>query len=94
MLTIKLTIKTHGRYPIIKPPVIPKIIPIPPLKEEKTGSPIIPKNIYIKTAKNAPNLLLIAPTIYIINKDNENGITKIDIVNGDTIAIIEERIAI
>lgn len=35
-----------GINPIINPPVGPKIIPIPPWNELKTGNPNIPKRIY------------------------------------------------
>lgn len=53
-LQIKPTIGIRIK-PKIYPPVGPATTPMPPLKPANTGSPIIPKSIYINTAKVASN---------------------------------------
>jgi len=64
---LKYMTKDAAKNPIRNPPVGPSIIPIPPVKFEKTGSPIAPSTKYnnktfqesflkIREIKNIPNV--------------------------------------
>lgn len=64
---------TMGMKPIKNPPVGPKIIPTPPLKEAKTGTPITPSSKYA-SVQTVP---------FLIPRTNPaNNIAKVCNVNG------------
>jgi hypothetical protein len=45
-ILLKYITKDAAKKPIRNPPVGPRIIPIPPVKFEKTGRPIVPSDKY------------------------------------------------
>ena len=56
--TINPVTNAHPIYPMMNPPVGPNMVPIPPEKPEKTGTPIAPiktKTNWLTTPRFDPN---------------------------------------